>query len=349
MHGLSPEAFQGKRLSEVAGGSSLSLESCLQKVLDSGQTLYNVELRGTLPGYPGESRLLSVTCFPVPTLDGGRGAAAILSDHTTLARCQKDLAEQRNLVDVVVEALKVVVCQWDVPSDTAEWGPFFTEAFGHPAGHITEAYAWWLNRIHPDDRAGFSEAFQRYQSTGTEDNWECTYSFQRANGTYAHVRHWFTAIRTADGRAERLLGAILDLTEENRLMSRLVQRNKDLETLVYIISHDLKEPLRSIRTFTDLLATEHAEHLNREGLDLLERLGRNSFRLDKLINEVLELSRAQQLEVPDRGTDGRALVMQAIAQLQDALDALASRTRCPTSAPMSAGPRRRSITSSTTR
>ena len=327
MHGISPEACQGKRFCEVAGASTLAFEACLQKVVESGQALYNVELRGTLPGYPGESRVLSVTCFPVPTLDGARGASAILADHTTLARCQKDLAEQRQLVEVVVESLKVVVCQWDVPSDTAEWGPFFTEAFGHPSGHITEAYAWWLNRIHPDDRAGFSEAFQQYQSTGSEDGWECTYSFQRANGTYAHVRHWFTAIRTADGRAERLLGAILDLTEENRLMSRLMQRNKDLETLVYIISHDLKEPLRSIRTFTDLLASEHAEHLNREGLDLLERLGRNSFRLDKLINEVLELSRAQQLEVPDQGTDGRALVMQAIAQLQDAIDAFGATVR----------------------
>ena len=328
MHGQPPETLYGKAVNEVAGDLGATMQSYMKRVLETDKPVYHIDLRGTLPGYPGEQRYFAANFFPV-VLDGGRpGAGVLLSDTTPLRRSLEALEEHDRFRELIVDALNVVVCQWDVPADTADWGPNFTEAFGHPSGHIQGARAWWLDRVHLEDRERFRLAFENYLESSADAAWECAYAFQRANGTYARVRHWFTTVRgNGEATGGRLIGAIVDLTEENRILAKLMQRNVDLETLVYIISHDLKEPLRSIRTFTELLASEHAAQLNPEGIDLLERLSRNSTRLDVLINDVLELSRAQQLEVPDRGTDGKELVTQAVAQLQDAIEARGATVR----------------------
>lgn len=50
-----------------------------------------------------------------------------------------------------------------------------------------------------------------------------------------------------------------DITERKQAEEEIAQKNKDLETLLYVTSHDLREPLRAIRSFTQLLAERAGE------------------------------------------------------------------------------------------
>ncbi|MCU0421377.1 MAG: PAS domain S-box protein [Bacteroidia bacterium] len=79
--------------------------------------------------------------------------------------------------------------------------------------------------------------------------------------------------------------------ELEEYMRNLEQANKDLEEFAYISSHDLQEPLRKVQAFADRLQKSDDTLLSEEGKDYLQRIINASNRMQRLINDLLELSR----------------------------------------------------------
>lgn len=79
------------------------------------------------------------------------------------------------------------------------------------------------------------------------------------------------------------------LLKEN--IDDLNKSNRELEQYAYVASHDLQEPLRKIRTFSDKLLRSYADTLPQEGRDILSRIDKSSARMTSLINDLLSLSR----------------------------------------------------------
>ncbi|CCH54869.1 PAS/PAC sensor signal transduction histidine kinase [Fibrisoma limi BUZ 3] len=78
------------------------------------------------------------------------------------------------------------------------------------------------------------------------------------------------------------------LREKNQALNR---SNADLERFASVASHDMKEPLRKIKAFGDMLYNEYGGTLPTEALDLLKRMQTASARLMQLIDSLLEFSR----------------------------------------------------------
>ncbi|UTA68321.1 CHASE3 domain-containing protein [Emticicia sp. 21SJ11W-3] len=77
---------------------------------------------------------------------------------------------------------------------------------------------------------------------------------------------------------------------ENKI-DELNRSNADLEQFAYVSSHDLQEPLRKIRSFSDRLVRKHAEALNEDGKETLEKITTAAERMQNLINDLLDFSR----------------------------------------------------------
>ncbi len=67
--------------------------------------------------------------------------------------------------------------------------------------------------------------------------------------------------------------------------------NKELDDFSYIVSHDLKEPLRSIDAFSKFMVHDYGEGLAPDARTYLERIRANSIRMQQLIDDLLKLSR----------------------------------------------------------
>jgi len=67
--------------------------------------------------------------------------------------------------------------------------------------------------------------------------------------------------------------------------------NRELEDYTYVVSHELKEPLRSLRIFTHFLLEDYVDRLDGQGRDYVERLHRAARRLSGLVDDLLMLSR----------------------------------------------------------
>ncbi|MBI4846461.1 MAG: HAMP domain-containing protein [Candidatus Omnitrophica bacterium] len=74
------------------------------------------------------------------------------------------------------------------------------------------------------------------------------------------------------------------------LMRSLKLKNKELDNFCYIVSHDLKEPLRAIYAFARFVETDYSESLEGKGKYYLERIEANALRMQQLIEDILEVS-----------------------------------------------------------
>ena len=95
--------------------------------------------------------------------------------------------------------------------------------------------------------------------------------------------------------------------ELERRARELARSNAELEQFAAIASHDLQEPLRKVRTFTERVTVMEADRLSDQGRDYLQRVNAAAERMQRLIEDLLKFSRV--------ATHGRAFARVDLAQI----------------------------------
>jgi PAS domain S-box-containing protein len=94
--------------------------------------------------------------------------------------------------------------------------------------------------------------------------------------------------------AQNVASAIAIIRQRERLMTSfrdLERSNRELDEYTYVVSHDLKAPLRSLQAFSHFLIKDYSEKLDETGRDYLDRIQSASKRMQRLIDDLLMLSR----------------------------------------------------------
>jgi|GEM_PF-6620054 len=105
---------------------------------------------------------------------------------------------------------------------------------------------------------------------------------------------------------------------ERRVAERtadLQKSNEALEDFVYTASHDLKAPLRAVLGFSQFLVEDFGSMLPEEGKMYVERMSQNAKRMERLIDDLLELSRVGRIKEPYEETDIDELLNEVISTL----------------------------------
>lgn len=92
-----------------------------------------------------------------------------------------------------------------------------------------------------------------------------------------------------------LLGICRDITERKMAEEEIRKKNEKLENFVYIISHDLKSPIISIKGFVSLLLRRYNGMLDEDIRSYLDRIQKGIENMEHLISDILELSRAVKI------------------------------------------------------
>jgi light-regulated signal transduction histidine kinase (bacteriophytochrome) len=79
--------------------------------------------------------------------------------------------------------------------------------------------------------------------------------------------------------------------KQTQLLRQLENISKEFQDFVYIISHDLKAPLRAVKALTDWLAADYADKFDDDGKEQLRLLVSRVNRMQNLLDGVLQYSR----------------------------------------------------------
>jgi light-regulated signal transduction histidine kinase (bacteriophytochrome) len=133
-------------------------------------------------------------------------------------------------------------------------------------------------------------------------------------------------LQQADGAVEMILLALEDVTERRRLaqqlnetLRELERRNRELQDFASIASHDLQEPLRKIRAFSDRLTVACGDALPADARDYLARIQSAGGRMSALINDLLSLTRVMTRGMPFERVDLRRIAAAVIIHLEEAI------------------------------
>ncbi len=91
-------------------------------------------------------------------------------------------------------------------------------------------------------------------------------------------------------RSNKLLAAKNVIIEEQNIA--LERSNQELENFAYVASHDMREPIRTIRSFSGLLNNRYGGVIGEKGLEFIHFIDDASKRMDIMLTDLLEYSRA---------------------------------------------------------
>jgi PAS domain S-box-containing protein len=207
---------------------------------------------------------------------------------------------------------------WKAKSDGV--ADFFNQQWYNFTGFKNETkISDWALIIHPDDYNLCNDSWS--ESVRTGKLFEIEYRFKdRKTGTYrwflgraypikdemGNVKEWFGTCtdihdqkmmmedleKRVEGRTKELMQMNNRLARVNRDMER---KNKELEQLAWIASHDLKEPLRKIRTYMSALE-DHLKTLDAVSQNYLGKMQASAIRMNQLITDILNFSQLSMLE-----------------------------------------------------
>ena len=126
-------------------------------------------------------------------------------------------------------------------------------------------------------------------------------------------------LRNSLGEIRGIVGISRDITQRKQaeerqvhLLKELENANQDLKDFAYIISHDLKAPLRAIGSISSWLSTDYLDKLDTEGQELVELLMIRVKRMEQLIDGVLQYSRVGREKEDIKEIDLAGLVPEVV-------------------------------------
>jgi len=156
-----------------------------------------------------------VRAYPSP-----EGLAVYFRDITAARRTEESLRLSEERFRTIARATTDVVWDWNLDDDTLWVSDSVEAVFGYAPAEFSGPILAWSERIHPDERERVVRHIHAAIDGGA-DEWTDEYRFLCKDGSVAFVLDRGTILRRADGRATRMIGAMVDLTERHQARRRI--------------------------------------------------------------------------------------------------------------------------------
>jgi PAS domain S-box-containing protein len=180
--------------------------------------------------------------------------------------------------------------EWDLRNDESVNTPQLMKIFELESRQRHEEF---MHNVHPDDQQKVQQAIQQSFVTG---NYDCQYRY-RIKGKEKVL--WARGVVSFDKneKPHLLKGTVQDITELKKMEAELVLKTQELERtneslkqFASIASHDLKEPLRKMSMYTDMVITLEDGNISEVSQANLEKVKTSSVRMQNMIEDILDFS-----------------------------------------------------------
>lgn len=230
-----------------------------------------------------------------------------VQDITGYRQAQKTLNEYRDFIEKITDVTPSLITAYNVIADHYTFvNKTFERLLGYPVEKVMEkGFAFVSSIVHPDDLPSIVgvmqvglEASNHLASGGEEPVIEFKYRMRNSAGRYMWFHSYSTVFeRNADGKVESLVNVSVNITGQEEAELSLAKKNKELEKsneslreYAYVASHDLKEPLRKISTFTDRLRILLRKGQLEDSAAYMERIIGSAKRMTAMVDDLLAVA-----------------------------------------------------------
>ena len=206
----------------------------------------------------GVVRWLRGDAVPEREPDGSVLWHGFITDITEQKQAEEALQKSNERFALAMDATSDGLWDWDITTDGAYFSPGYYRMLGFDAASFPAGGATWRDLIHPDDRE-LAHKLSLDCIEGRCERIELEYRLRSKQGEYRWVLSRGQCLaRDAKGRALRLLGTHVDITERKRLQAGLAQNDRlaSMGMLAAGVAHEINNPLSYVLASLDALAQD---------------------------------------------------------------------------------------------
>ncbi|MCW3077556.1 MAG: Histidine kinase, partial [Bacteroidetes bacterium] len=163
----------------------------------------------------------------------------------------------------------------------------------------------WETAQHPEYLKKVTDAVK--EGLAGNNPFELTFPIKNNKGEYRRFLTRIHPIKDSEQNILSWIGTNTDIEEQENLTEQLeslvnsrtqelIRSNEDLQQFAHVASHDLKEPVRKIKTFLNILRDDYVSAMDQKGKDYVAKLHSSVDRIKTMIEGVLHYSTVDSIE-----------------------------------------------------
>ncbi|MDP2695624.1 MAG: PAS domain-containing protein [Gallionella sp.] len=208
--------------------------------------------------------------------------------------------------------------EWDIEDKTLVWSDEVYRIFDIAPQQFGFSYEAFLQAVHPEDRQLVDTCAREALEQGL--TYSIDHRIVRPDGTVRYVHEQAEVLCNEEGQPVRMHGTVQDITERKQAEEELRRSNTDLEQFAYAASHDMRQPLRMISSYLQLLEYDLAPVLTDETRQNLQFATEGAKRMDQMLMALLDYSRIGRKADTMTVIDSREVMYEALHYLEPAIE-----------------------------
>lgn len=204
-----------------------------------------------------------------------------------------EIERQKSRYTLLTDNLAASIIVRNAAGHITYCNPYTEVLTGFPISELTAGEDFWQRILHPQDRTVFDRA-KKFIESGEPFQYRYRIFHRTGIEIWAETRTVPVQLDSdmeISGNNFSSLSVTLDITSTVLNQRQVEERNRDLEEFTYMISHDLKAPIYTIKGMARVLQEDFAEKLGPDGVEPLGHITQSAERLEGLVASVLQYAR----------------------------------------------------------
>ena len=233
----------------------------------------------------------------------------VLQDNTRqIGAVAKELKEEKEYLQTILETIPDAIVTIDSHGMIQMINSATEKAFGYDRSDLIGQKVDVL--LTQADRERYRSKIDQYLQEGCSPLLREMHEMEarRKDGSTFPMEIWISSLQYNNYPV--CLGVIRDIglrkkveAEHAHYLQELESSNRELDDFAYIVSHDLKEPLRGLQTFSNILLEDYEGNLDEDGKNKLRTIGDLTKNMATLLDTLLYYSRVGKTALAIHETD----------------------------------------------